>query len=71
MAKQYVAPEIEVVEVDANDDFILTDKAPADAIADYNKHKQEYIKKVNGMSNEEYIEYLMKEDNEWLTFPIE
>ena len=56
---------------DENDDLILTDKAPADAIADYNKYKQEYIKKVNGMSNEEYLEYLMEEDNDWLTFPIE
>jgi hypothetical protein len=57
--------------VDENGDLILTKNAPKEAIADYNKYKQEYIKKIEGMSNEEYLEYLMEEDNDWMTFPVE
>ena len=57
--------------VDENGDLILTKNAPKEAIADYNKYKQEYIKKIEGMSNEEYLEYLMGEDNDWMTFPVE
>ena len=54
-----------------NQELILTEAAPPDAVADYNKHRKQYIETVKGMSHDEYFEYLLTEDNDWFIFPME
>lgn len=49
--------------------LFLTDKAPADAVADYNKHRDEYVKRVSGKSVEETLDIV--EDDDWLIFPVD
>lgn len=50
-------------------EFLLTDKAPKEAIEDYTKRKEEYVKKLSNMSLEEALE--ISEDEDWLIFPID
>lgn len=50
-------------------EFFLTDKAPKEAIEDYTKRKEEYVKKLSDMNLEEALE--ISEDDDWLIFPID
>ncbi len=56
--------------VNENEEYVLTDKAPQKAVEDYNKHKNEYIKKVKWKTTDEYLDFLNTEDS-WLIFPID
>ena len=50
-------------------EFILTNKAPKEAVKDYNTYKQEYIKRITEKNLEEMLD--IDEDNDWLIFPID
>lgn len=54
----------------ANEDgeYVLTKLAPKEAVEDYNKCRDEYLKKINKMSDDEYVDFLNSEDS-WLSFP--
>lgn len=50
-------------------EYLLTDKAPQEAVKDYNKRKEEYIKRVSNRSLEDMLD--IAEDDDWLIFPME
>lgn len=50
-------------------EYLLTDKAPKEAVKDYTERKEEYIKRVSSMSLEEMLD--IPEDDDWLIFPVE
>ena len=50
-------------------EFILTSKAPQEAIDDYKKRQKEYNDKVNKMSIDEYIDFINSEDGDF-KFPL-
>lgn len=53
-----------------NDDgeFILTDKAPKEAVEDYNERKAEYLKRMSTLNVDDMLD--INEDEDWLIFPL-
>ena len=70
MVKQpYFMSNKEWYTTNENEELVLTNLAPKEAIEDYNQRKAEYEKKVKNLSKDEYVDFLMSEDS-WLAFPI-
>ena len=49
-------------------EYLLTDKAPKEAVKDYNERKAEYLKRMATLRVEDALNIV--EDEDWLIFPI-
>ena len=49
-------------------EYLLTDKAPKEAVKDYNERKAEYLKRMATLTVEDALNIV--EDEDWLIFPI-
>lgn len=69
MAMPYFMSDESWYTTNEDGEYLLTDKAPKEAIEDYTKRKEAYIKKISSMSLEDMLD--IAEDDDWLIFPME
>ena len=49
-------------------EYLLTDKAPKQAVKDYNERKTEFLKRMATLTADTALD--INEDEDWLIFPI-